>query len=382
MNYSQILDYLYSVNTTRGVKLGLENPQKLDQSLNFPSQSFPAIHVAGTNGKGSVCVKMAKALELTGKKVGLFTSPHISSFRERIKINGKMISEEAVCRLLTPLIQGPVPATFFELTTLLCFLWFREEKVDIAVLETGLGGRLDATNICRPILTIITSIDFDHTHVLGKTLDAIAREKYGIHKNGIPMILGTKTHHLKGIKLDGVFDSTEEENRAIARLALEELEIPQEAIQEGLEASLPCRFEKINYRGKQVICDVAHNPAGLTRLFERVKESPAIVFGLSKDKDIVGCIQAIKAHGAHFFPIKANHERGTTVSVLKEELLKAGVPNEKITCAKNLEEALDLATTSNRITVACGTFFIMRELRQALGIDEPRDFWELNEKKV
>ncbi len=162
------------------MKLNLEIPLLLSELFDFPERSFPTIHVAGTNGKGSVVTKISKALELSGLKVGRYTSPHLISFRERIQVNGEWISEEFISRRMKLIFQKvdqkKIPATFFELTTLLAFDYFREMKVDVAVIETGLGGRLDATNIIQPILTVITSISLDHAQILGSTLEEIAVE--------------------------------------------------------------------------------------------------------------------------------------------------------------------------------------------------------------
>ena len=183
MAYLDLIQHLLTVNLEAGIKLGLQNVERLQEILHYPDRSFTSIHVAGTNGKGSVCIKVARALEKAGYRTGLYTSPHISSFRERIRINGKMITEEAVESILPPLFkvieEAGIPATFFEITTFLAFLYFAREKVDFAVLETGLGGRLDATNIVSPCLSVITSISLDHTEILGGSCEEIAHEKGG-----------------------------------------------------------------------------------------------------------------------------------------------------------------------------------------------------------
>ncbi len=173
MSYSEVIQKLFNLHLFGGVKLGLQNTQRLQQLLDFPDHSFSTIHVAGTNGKGSVSTKIASAFEHAGYRVGLYTSPHISSFRERIRVNSNMISEEAVQNLLLFLFKiietEQIPATFFELTTFLAFLYFAQEKVEVAVLETGLGGRLDATNVVYPAcpllpLSALTMLTYWVTH--------------------------------------------------------------------------------------------------------------------------------------------------------------------------------------------------------------------------
>ena len=194
MSYQMLLEKLFQVNLHGGIKLNLNNMQCLQTFFQYPDRNFPSIHVAGTNGKGSVCLKMAKAFEHAGYRVGLYTSPHLSCFRERIQINGQMISEDATCHFLSSIFEAlhsqDIPATFFEITTCLAFLYFAQEKVDMAVFETGLGGRLDATNVLIPCLSIITSIALDHTEILGQTCEEIAFEKAGIIKEGIPVVIG------------------------------------------------------------------------------------------------------------------------------------------------------------------------------------------------
>ena len=259
MTYPTLIQKLFSVNLFSGTKLGLQNMERLQQLLYYPDRSFQIVHVAGTNGKGSVSTKIASALEFGGARVGLFTSPHLSCFRERIRINGEMIPEETVAAILERLFQitekQQISATFFELTTSLALLYFAQEKIDVAVLETGLGGRLDATNIVSPCLSVITSISLDHTDILGSTLEAIAIEKGGIIKKKIPVIIGphvpyeviqsiAKKMESCCIQVKTTSPLYEEENRQIARSALNQLSslfhLSEENIEKGLEAKQPC----------------------------------------------------------------------------------------------------------------------------------------------
>jgi len=191
VDYRESLDYLYGLQRF-GIKLGLENIRTLLDRLGHPERRFGVLHVGGTNGKGSVAAALAEILVQAGYRVGLYTSPHLHSFTERIRVNGMAIPEEEVARLADELrsLAAGVPATFFEFTTALALLYFSREQVDFVVLEVGMGGRLDATNAVTPRLSVITPVCRDHSEHLGETLAAIAAEKAGIIKPGVPLILG------------------------------------------------------------------------------------------------------------------------------------------------------------------------------------------------
>ena len=193
MSISPLLNELYSMTYHSGIKPGLERTEHLLTTLEDPHLRVPVIHVAGTNGKGSTSAIMSSILQQAGYNVGLYTSPHISRFNERIRINGVMIEDEDIARLARPLMDEAksVGGTFFEITTAMAFRYFAEKRVDVAVVEAGLGGRLDSTNVVSPIASIITSIDYDHMEYLGDTLVKIAGEKAGIIKEGAPAIVGS-----------------------------------------------------------------------------------------------------------------------------------------------------------------------------------------------
>lgn len=210
MDYQDTLTYLYnSVPMFQQVggsayKEGLENTLTLDAHFEHPHRSFRSIHVAGTNGKGSCSHTLAAILQEAGYRVGLYTSPHLVDFRERIRINGQPIPEEYVIRFVEQ-ERGffePLHPSFFELTTAMAFRYFADEKVDVAVIEVGLGGRLDCTNIIHPDVCIITNISFDHTQFLGDTLAKIAGEKAGIIKGGIPVVIGETTPKTRPVFLE------------------------------------------------------------------------------------------------------------------------------------------------------------------------------------
>ncbi len=400
MHYSSLIGKLFRTNLYGGIKLGLDNCRRLQEILNNPTRQFASIHVAGTNGKGSVTTMIAKALEASGYRVGLYTSPHISSFRERIQINGTLISEQATEQLLSLLFdtveQHQIPATFFELTTFLAFLYFAQENVDFAVLETGLGGRLDATNVVTPLLSVITSISLEHTPILGTTLEEIAKEKAGIIKPKVPVVIGPRVplsvvqsiaaeQHSPLTIVKGQFDLFMEENQAIAYAALKELDLPEKAIEEGLKARQPCRLEMWNDR---VILDVAHNPDGLTHLFQAIRirygNIPIrLLFGLSKNKDIPSCLKIICKNAQAFHLIEAPNGRGLPIADLYQEMNKY---HSDLSChpsiADGVKAALELSQANKELLVVCGTFFIMSQVRQALGYQEPVDPIDMNEMAV
>lgn len=382
MKYSALLEKLF---TEKGLKLGLNNILEALRTLNNPEMKFRSIHVAGTNGKGSVSTKIATTLQLAGYKVGLFTSPHISTYRERIQINGVYITEEEVVEFL----QRNLKLTFFETTTALAFYHFAMKKVDYAVIETGIGGRLDATNCIIPELSIITSIALDHTEILGSTLEAIAIEKAGIIKAKVPVLLGPKVDLLLILPIatqknspimqaKGTFNTFDEENSAIAKVALNYLQIDKDLIEKGCKARPPCRIETVisPLYHSPVILDVAHNPDGIRALFQSLDFiKPNVIVGLSASKDILECLKVLTQNASYLYLVKANHPRAAPPEVLKEHLKVLNFPNYK--CCASIADALSL---SQGPVVICGTFFIMDEAREALGLSYPRDPLNFNER--
>lgn len=409
MSYTEMIHRLFNLNLFGGMKLGLQNVQRLQQLVDFPDRSFASIHIAGTNGKGSVATKIACAFQHAGYRVGLYTSPHLSCFRERIRLDGQMIPEEAVASLLKMLFEltakEEIPATFFEVTTFLALLYFAQEKADVVVLETGLGGRLDATNVVHPCLSVITSISLDHTDLLGTTREAITREKAGIIKTKTPVVIGphvpiepiqeaAQSCQSQVIQIEKTPSFFEEENQEIARTALKLLEtsfsIPQEAISQGLKGKQPCRFEILEGT-PVIILDVAHNPDGFIHLFQAIQQhypgkALRLLFGLSKNKDIHGCLQLIAQYGQHFHLVEAPNGRGVPLEELAkllQPLVKQPSPIFKHpSIVEGISLAREEAKQRQEILVICGSFFIMGQARQALGFKEPQDFIDLNERFV
>ncbi|MEM8727521.1 MAG: Mur ligase family protein [Chlamydiota bacterium] len=348
--YRELIDYLLSLNRLKDLKTDLSAPLTVAEKLGHPERAFPSVHIAGTNGKGTTAYKIATVLEENGYRVGLFTSPHLETYRERIQINRAMISEQEVVsglEKILPLFQDP---KFFEVTTLLAFDYFAAKEVDIAVIEAGLGGRLDATNIITPILSIITSIAMDHAPVLGNTLEEIARQKSGIIKRGVPVIIGESVSPYDSVTDKGrPLYIVKDDSKAIVRKALNLLPFIIEK-RGGIEKNPPCRYEKHG----DLILDVAHNPSALIRLFERVKkEYPNrkiyVLLGIAKDKNREEILEVIRKYADKIAFVPTSHPRL--------------YPFKNTTAVK---EALETARNEGAIAVATGSFYIMKGLKLLL----------------
>lgn len=412
--YEQWVRRLYQTNLFHPVKLGLKNMEELHERLGRPMDKLTVIHIAGTNGKGSVALKIAKTLEFTGLKVGLFCSPHVSSFRERMQVNGRLISEEQVVEYLPRIYElcrkYDIPATFFEITTALAFLFYAEEHVDVVVLETGLGGRLDATNVIRhPALSIITSIGLEHTRILGDTIELIALEKGGIIKEDCPVLVGPNVPHNvlrecaeeKRAKAyytcedvlgesPSIIVDYDKENARIAAAAiqlLDEFDVPEEIIEKGTRERPPCRFEirKLDDDGLTVILDVAHNPDAMKYLVRKLQttypnDKFRVVVGMSSDKDLAKCgqsiLEAVDDSAESIHVVQAAHPRAATIEAITEaepRLNGCHFDTNDRSIAKQVHDAMRRAKDNGEILVVCGSVFLMSEAREAIGIDEPRD---------
>ena len=340
------LSWLYGTQI-RGIKLGLAGIQSLVEVLGNPQQSLRFIHVAGTNGKGSVCAMLESICRAQGLKTGLFTSPHLVRYNERIQVNRRPVPDTEIIRgineIRTLISEHDLNPSFFEITTALSFLYFFRSQVDIVILETGLGGRLDSTNIVRPIVSILTSIDLDHQTILGFTLAEIAQEKAGIIKPGVPVIsapqsaevrkvfdsvaqrLGTRIHYAEfpsppfGLALAG---SRQQLNAAVAVGALGQanLAISPQAITTGLATVFwPGRFHHVE---PNLILDGAHNPAASWQLVQTWKEchrgtTPTVIFGGLKDKNLSQMLEALSQIAARFFLVPVQNDRSASPPDLK-----------------------------------------------------------------
>jgi dihydrofolate synthase/folylpolyglutamate synthase len=364
----------------RSARGSLQRFQSIAESLGAAYTSYPSVHVAGTNGKGSVSLKIAQALEFSGLKVGLFTSPHLESFRERIVINGVQIPHNTADEQMQELLKFK-ELSFFELTTLLAFDYFKQEKVDIAIFEVGIGGLKDSTNLLTPKVSVITSIAQDHGNLLGKGLNEIAFQKAGIIKMGVPVVLGP-TCHFPAIEAQikrcaspaqyipfqpGFYDL---ENRAIAKGALRVLQsdfgLKDLDIERGIQMRPSCRFEQHG----RCIFDVAHNPAGIERLIEAVEyhfpgKKWSVVIGMSKDKDIRTCLKLLMSKASHLYLVPSPSLKRASLEEMGERLKDLHC-SHFLTCASVTQGVKQSLEDSENLVVICGSFYIMKEAREAV----------------
>ncbi len=388
LEYEQALERLYQISLFRKDKAVNINTPLLNRALESPATAYPSIHIAGTNGKGSVATKVAKALGLSGLKVGLFTSPHLVSFCERISINSELISEDsAACGLkqLFDLSQSlQIKPTFFELVTVLACQYFKEQNIDIGVFEVGLGGKTDATNVIDPILSVITSIGNDHEWILGETLELIAEQKAGIIRKNIPVILGptvrfdsveacAKKQNAPLVYVDKVPGNFEDENRAIAKTVLESLKphyaLNKDVIAQAIKTMPPCRFQEIQYKGVSVIIDVAHNSSAIARLLQALairfpRKSLHVIFGLAKDKEHLGCLDLLAKKAKRIYLPDCLHPRLTEprkLATLARDLNYAhAVAIESP--EKALLQAYNDAKEADDLIIVCGSFYLMESI--------------------
>lgn len=401
MTYSEATEYLFTSaplfqNIGAGAyKEGLSNTEALDAHHGHPHTKYLTIHVAGTNGKGSTSHTLAAILQSAGYRVGLYTSPHLVDFRERIRVNREMIPEERVIRFVEEEREffEPLHPSFFELATSLAFKYFEEAGVDIAVIETGLGGRLDCTNIIQPILSIITNISFDHVQFLGNTLPAIAREKAGIIKPGIPVVVGetggnaevrevfaTKAqethspicfademeHPIRETQLKG-FCQQKNTNTILSALGFlkERLNLIDEAIDRGFMnvcelTGLMGRWQILKEK-PLTVCDTGHNVGGWEYLSKQLEEIPGtlhIVIGMVGDKDVRKVISMLPKRAKYYFT-QASVARAMPVGDFAEIAREFGLEGKSYdNVMQAYNEASSDATPEDTIFIGGSTFVV------------------------
>jgi dihydrofolate synthase / folylpolyglutamate synthase len=398
--YNEVLNWLfvqipnYQREGGAAYKPGLDNIEKLLQDLSNPQELFPSVHIAGTNGKGSVAHILSAIYQSNKYKVGLFTSPHINDFRERVKIDGEMIEEGFVLDFILKNQRTfqELSATFFEICTALAFTAFAEAEVDIAIVETGMGGRLDSTNVLKPNLAIITNIGLDHTKYLGDTLEKVAFEKAGIIKENVPVLIGefqkeiehvfqlkgkelsADVHHVSEMSLD-LKDEVgyQQKNAATAYQAIQLLQSDfpvdnstiMKAIQNRADISgLKGRFQRVG-ENPMIILDAAHNPLGIKNLMQEIKAIPHadlhLIFGASRDKDLEE-IFALFPKKANYYFVEFEGVRSTSLI----EFEKWGVRYElDFTLCYSSVAALKSAkilATKNDLILVFGSFFVLEGL--------------------
>ena len=432
MNYSDTLHYLYTqlpVFTRVGAsayKADLGNTLELCRRLDDPQHKFKSIHVAGTNGKGSTSHMLAAVLQIAGYKTGLYTSPHLKDFRERIRVNGQMIPEQTVIDFVAkhrPDFDEIAPS-FFEMTVALAFDIFAKEQVDIAVIETGLGGRLDSTNVITPLLSIITNIGWDHMNLLGDTLPKIAAEKAGIIKPNIPVIIGEKQDEVAEVFIrkaeeekarisfaSELFEASKVEsgkqkaesnlvdveisqisnlksqilqldltgsyqlkNLKTALLAVDELRlqgytITDKHIKTALKqvktlTGLHGRWETIS-QNPLTICDTGHNPEGIAEVLKNIAtvnyNHLHFVLGMVNDKDITKVLSMLPANATYYF-CRPDIPRGLEAESLKEKAESFGLQGEVYPSVKEALLAAQKTAQTDDLVFAGGSTFVVAEV--------------------
>ncbi|MES2345017.1 MAG: Mur ligase family protein [Chlamydiota bacterium] len=380
-SFNDLSQRLVELHSKSDISYDLSSMQRFARRLKNPQQAYATIHVAGTNGKGSVSLKLATVLQLSGYKVGLYTSPHIHSLKERILVQEEMISEDYFCKKAEEILkiaeEEKEEISFFEIMTLLGFEYFRDQKVDVAIIEVGIGGAYDCTNIIDPCLSVITSISLDHKNYLGDTLEKIAEQKAGIIKRKIPVVVGPRVRFTsikeRATAVQAPLFSVEDEsnfydieNTALTLLGLKQIssqfQIPEEAIKEGIDIRPSCRFERIG----NVIFDVAHNEDGIEKLLQAVEiHFPGrpfhVLLGMSKDKELKMCLDIIAKRAERMYLVQASSLRGASVEELSEILTELGYRHFQ--AYTSIRQGMLCAQEESALLIVCGSFYIMHEAK-------------------
>lgn len=405
MTYREAVCWLYGLQL-HGIKLGLEQMRRLCKELGIHlDEDAPApayIHVAGTNGKGSVCAMLASICREAGIRTALYTSPHLVTFRERIRLDDGMIPEEAVVsgllRIRAITESWEYPPTFFEVTTALALEWFQARHSEVVVLETGLGGRLDATNVVTPVISALTPIGFDHQKYLGNTIEQIAGEKCGIIKPGVPVVSAPQLPEAELVirrqssenrsPLDivdqpvtaqsiGLTGAHQRWNAALATRTLELLSkqppfdrVTPAHVSLGLAGvRWPGRFQQIEDR---FILDGAHNPDSAEALVatwrERFpREQATIILGVMRDKDVAGVCSTLAPIARKFFPVTVGNPRSCAADELAA-IIRQRAPAAECEACENLQSALRRVKGEPGRILLCGSLFLVGEALFALGL--------------
>lgn len=425
MSYQQTLDYLYSrlpmfsrVGSS-ALKKDLTNTIELCKRIGNPQNTFKTIHVGGTNGKGSVSHMLAAILQQAGYKTGLYTSPHLKDFRERIRVNGEMIPEEKVIAFTEEQKKNieEIEPSFFELTVAMAFQHFAREKVDIAIIEVGLGGRLDSTNIITPLLSVITNIGYDHVSILGNTLPLIASEKAGIIKPGVPVVIGEKQDAVSEVFLGKASENnspivfaSEEWNASSNAIhdsealnisvlpvdgspplslkldltgtyQLKNIKTVLSAVKELQKQGLAIRIEEIANalsRVKEltglmgrwqtlgvaplIICDTGHNEDGIKEVLKNIRATAFdklhVVIGMVRDKDISSVLALLPKDATYYFCQPAIERAMPAADLAKEANIRGLEGRYFTTVAQALSEARNAASENDMIFIGGSTFVV------------------------
>lgn len=402
MTYQETIDWMflqlpmYQQKGKIAFNAKLDNIKLFSKHLENPHKQFKSIHVAGTNGKGSSSHMLASILQEAGYKVGLYTSPHLKDYRERIKINGQLINKEEVVKFISnnKSFFEKHQLSFFEMTVGMAFQYFASHKVDVAVIEVGLGGRLDSTNIITPEISLITNIGFDHVDILGATLKEIATEKAGIIKKNIPVVISESQKETKQVfrsiakKKTAPINFAEElisknyrtellgdyqKKNCIGVVAtiknLDQFEVSEQHIKDGLlnvvkNTQILGRWQIIK-NNPTIICDTAHNKEGLTLILNQLKEQKYndlhIVLGFVKGKDIEGVLPLFPKDATYYFT-QPEIKRGLNVTLLEKYALEMGLKGRCYKSVKNALKAANKGASKQDLIFVGGSTFIVAEV--------------------
>jgi len=409
VKYSEAIQYLqeqlpmFQRQGKKAFKKDLKNIKALCRWLGNPEKTIRTIHIAGTNGKGSTAHLLAGILQANNLRIGMYTSPHYKDFRERIKINGQYIPKSFVKSFVKKWQQEGtlvgIQPSFFELTVAMAFLYFAEKKVDYLVLETGLGGRLDSTNVVNPELSIITNISYDHTQFLGNTLKRIAKEKAGIIKRGVPVLIGERQEEVRSVfervaKQKNSKLSYAQNSKLLKRFTLEtpdpflmrniktaveayrimsRMNKQLERSDTFVEKAVKTFKEKTAYIGRwqklgtspDIFVDSAHNEAGLRQVFSFVKgmeyKNLKIVFGMVHDKD-PSKVFALMPMEAEYYFAKADIPRGKNAQILMKEMHALGFNGKAYSSVKKALASAKRASDANDLILVIGSIFVVAEV--------------------
>jgi dihydrofolate synthase/folylpolyglutamate synthase len=413
MVYRGAVDFLQSLQTF-GAQLGLERALQLAELAGHPEKHLRFIHVAGTNGKGSTCAMLDSIYRVAGWRVGLYTSPHLVSFRERIQVNRSLISEEDVVRLVRE-AQGWLAnfsrenhPTFFEAVTIMALRYFAEQKCELVIWETGLGGRLDATNIVTPLASVITNVQFDHEKWLGDTLEKIAAEKAGIIKPKVPVVTAATGTALEVIRATAeavhapvhcvttAHAQSMESNlrgahqRLNAALAVRTMEVVRgpipyndSAILRGLSAvPWPGRFQVLARGPQSLVLDGAHNPAGAAALAATLRaefsgQPATLILGVLEDKNWETICRTLAPLCSRIIAVPVNNSRTARPEKIVS-VFRAAQPDAAVSVAPSIAEALAL-TRRDEIVVVTGSLYLIGEVMELLGLGHAAHERALNE---
>ena len=404
MNYQETTNWMftqlpmYQLQGASAYKKDLTNAYLLSNHLGNPEKNLKCIHVAGTNGKGSTSHMLASIFQEAGYNVGLYTSPHLKDFRERIKINGLEISKEFVCNFINTnkAFFEANEMSFFEMTVGLALDYFAKEKVDIAIIEVGMGGRLDATNIIKPLISVITNIGLDHTQFLGNTLEAIAYEKAGIIKPKIPVVIGEYTDETKPMFLakanethseiyfasdliqetypsDLIGDYQTHNKKTVVQtitiLNQKQFKISEANVKLGLlnvvkNTGLEGRWQQLSEFPK-IICDTAHNKNGLEIVMKQIQKEKFdtlhIVLGVVNDKDLNEVLPLFPTDAIYYF-CKPNIPRGLDAAILQEEARKNDLLGDTHPSVADAYNKAKMKATKNDFIFVGGSTFVVAEI--------------------